>query len=90
MEAETNSHIAYYTDFDAFFQHDMDAVVLANYANEHAPYAIRLLNSGRHVCSEVLPVETMAQAVQLVEAVGEQRQNIPTRKITAISPLHRR
>lgn len=69
VEAETNSHIAYYTDFDAFFQHDMDAVVLANYANEHAPYAIRLLNSGRHVCSEVLPVETMAQAVQLVEAV---------------------
>ena len=69
VEAETNAHITYYTDFDAFFQHDMDAVVLANYANEHAPYAIRLLNSGRHVCSEVLPVETMAQAVQLVEAV---------------------
>ena len=50
---------------------DMDAVVLANYANEHAPYAIRLLRSGRHVLSEVLPCETMAQAVELIEAVEE-------------------
>lgn len=58
-----------YSSFDDFFNHDMDAVVLANYANEHAPFAIRLLNSGRHVCSEVMPVETLAQAVQLTEAV---------------------
>jgi predicted dehydrogenase len=66
---ELNQKIAYYTDFEEFFNHDMDAVVLANYANEHAPYAIRLLNSGRHVISEVLPTETMGQAVELVEAV---------------------
>ena len=39
--------ITYYTDFDAFFEHDMDAVVLANYANEHAPYAVKFLRSGR-------------------------------------------
>ncbi len=58
-----------YEDFDRFFQHNMDAVVLANYAHEHAPFAVRLLDSGRHVCSEVLPVETLAQAVQLAEAV---------------------
>ncbi len=62
-------HIALYTDFEDFFRHDMDAVVLANYANEHAPFAIRLLDSGRHVLSEVLPAETMAQAVELIEAV---------------------
>ncbi len=67
--AESGAKVAYYTDFDKFFEHDMDAVVLANYANEHAPYAIRLLNSGRHVASEVLPTETMGQAVELVEAV---------------------
>ena len=40
-----------YESFDDFIQHDMDAVVLANYAHEHAPYAIRLLDSGRHVMS---------------------------------------
>ena len=48
-------NLALYENFEDFFQHDMDAVVLANYANEHAPYAIRLLKSGRHVLSEVLP-----------------------------------
>ncbi len=63
--------VALYEDFEEFFKHDMDAVVLANYANEHAPFAIRLLKSGRHVLSEVLPCQTMAEAVQLIEAVEE-------------------
>lgn len=58
-----------YTDFEKFFNHDMDAVVLANYANEHAPYAIRLLDSGRHVMSECLTCATMKEAVELIEAV---------------------
>ena len=62
-------NVAYYDNFDDFIKHDMDAVVLANYANEHAPFAIRCLDAGKHVFSEVLPVQTMAQAVALVEAV---------------------
>ncbi len=61
--------IAYYDNFDEFILHDMDAVVLANYATEHAPFAIRCLNAGKHVFSEVLPVQTMKEAVELVEAV---------------------
>ena len=68
---ENGIEVARYETFEDFFRHDMDAVVLANYANEHAPYAIRLLRSGRHVMSEVLPAETMAQAVELIEAVEE-------------------
>ena len=60
---EKGLDIALYENFEDFFHHDMDAVVLANYATEHAPFAIRLLESGRHVLSEVLPCETMAQAV---------------------------
>ena len=71
VERETGSSIAYYKHFDQFMEHDFDAVVLANYAHEHAPFAIRLLRSGRHVISEVLPTETMAQAVELVEAVEQ-------------------
>lgn len=58
-----------YTNFDEFLQHDMDAVVLANYANQHAPFAIRCLEKGLHVLSEVLPVQTLSEAVRLVEAV---------------------
>lgn len=61
--------IAFYENFDSFLAHDMDAVVLANYANEHAPYAIRALKAGKHVFSEVVPAQTMAEAVALVEAV---------------------
>lgn len=74
LARKTDSSITLYEDFDSFFHHDMDAVVLANYANEHAPYAIRLLNSGRHVCSEVLPVETLSQAIDLVEAVEKSKK----------------
>ena len=61
--------IAVYSDFDAFLQHDMDAVILCNYATEHVPFAIRCLESGRHVMSEVPVCENIAQAVELIEAV---------------------
>lgn len=63
------TNIAYYQDFDKFMEHDMDAVVLANYANEHAPYAIKVLESGRHVMTECLTCATMKEAVELIEAV---------------------
>ncbi|MBE6928831.1 MAG: Gfo/Idh/MocA family oxidoreductase [Ruminococcaceae bacterium] len=69
VAAEKGCEVATYESFDEFIKHDMDAVVLANYANEHATYAIRVLESGRHVMTEVLPCETMAQAVALIEAV---------------------
>jgi len=68
---ENGIEVALYPSFEDFFKHDMDAVVLANYGHQHAPFAIRLLKSGRHVLSEVLPAETMAQYVELVEAVEE-------------------
>lgn len=64
-------NITFYDNFDDFIRHDMDAVVLANYANEHAPFAIKAMKLGKHVFSEVLPVQTMKEAVELVEAVEE-------------------
>ncbi len=57
-------NVGYYTDFEKFFEHDMDAVVLANYANEHVPYGIRLLDSGRHIMTECLTCATMKEAVE--------------------------
>lgn len=66
-----NSNISFYTSFDEFINHEMDAVVLANYATEHAPFAIKCLKGGKHVFSEVLPCQTMQQAVELVETVQE-------------------
>lgn len=64
-------NITFYDRFDDFLNHDMDAVVLANYANEHAPFAIRCLRRGLHVFSEVLPVQNMKEAVELVETVEQ-------------------
>lgn len=63
--------ITYYDNFEDFIKHDMDAVVLANYANEHAPFAIKALKRGLHVFSEVLPCQTMKEAVELIETVEE-------------------
>lgn len=64
-------NIAFYDNFEDFIKHDMDAVVLANYANEHAPFAIKAMKEGKHVYSEVLPIQTMKEAVDLIEAVEE-------------------
>ena len=59
-------HIACFESFDDFIQYDMDAVVLANYATEHATFAIRCLKAGKHVLSEVLPSEL----IETVEETG--------------------
>ena len=68
---ECGLHIGCYNNFNDFIQCDMDAVVLANYATEHAVYAVRCLRAGKHVMSEVLPSQTMAQAVELIETVED-------------------
>ena len=62
-------NVAYYPSFDDFIQHDMDAVILANYAHEHATFGIRLLESGRHIMTECLTCANMKEAVELIEAV---------------------
>lgn len=64
-------NITFYDNFDDFIKHDMDAVVLANFATEHAPFGIRAMKEGKHVFSEVLPCQTMKEAVELIEAVEE-------------------
>ncbi|MBQ4321437.1 MAG: Gfo/Idh/MocA family oxidoreductase [Oscillospiraceae bacterium] len=66
---EKGAKVTLYERFEDFIRHDMDAVVLANYATEHAIYAVKCLNAGKHVMSEVLPCENIAQGVELIEAV---------------------
>ncbi len=60
---------ATYTDFDKFLEHEMDAVVLANYFHEHAPFAIRAMDAGLHVMSECAACHTLAEGVELARAV---------------------
>ena len=62
-------NVATYTDYDRFLEHDMDAVVLANYFHEHAPFAVKALNAGKHVMSETSACFTLAQGVELIDTV---------------------
>ncbi|MGD9909191.1 MAG: Gfo/Idh/MocA family protein [Candidatus Izemoplasmatales bacterium] len=68
-EETKDDSIQYFTNYEEFLKYDMDAVVLANYATEHAKFAIQALEAGKHVLSEVLPIQTLAEAVMLCEAV---------------------
>lgn len=61
--------VAAYTDYDKFLEHDMDAVILANYFHQHAPFAIKALNAGMHVMSETSACFTVGQGVALIDAV---------------------
>ena len=61
--------VATYTDYDRFLEHDMDAVILANYFDEHAPFAIKALAAGKHVMSETSCNATLAEGVALCRAV---------------------
>ncbi len=63
-----------YTDYDKFLEHDMDAVVLANYFHEHAPFAIKALKAGKHVMSETSACMTLAQGVELIRTVEETKK----------------
>jgi len=63
--------LATYTDYGEFLDHDMDAVILANYFHEHAPFAIKALKAGKHVMSECTCNATMAEAVELCRTVEE-------------------
>jgi predicted dehydrogenase len=65
--------VATYTDYDKFLEHEMDAVVLANFFHEHAPFAIKALNTGKHVMSETACNATLAEGVELCRAVERTR-----------------
>ncbi|MFP4028552.1 MAG: Gfo/Idh/MocA family protein [Candidatus Brocadiia bacterium] len=63
--------VATYRSYEDFLAHDMDAVVLANYFHEHAPFAIKALNAGKHVMSETAACKTLAEGVELCRTVED-------------------
>ncbi len=56
-------------DLEAFLGSECEAVLLASFLPNHADDAIRCLEAGKHVLSEVTAFMTIADAVRLVEAV---------------------
>jgi len=67
----SHNGIQVFSDYDAFLDSGLDAVVIANYANDHASYAIKALQKGIHVFSEVLPTQTLQEACALCDAVED-------------------
>ncbi len=61
------------SDFDEFIKEGknrgMNSVFLANYFNEHAPFAIKAMNAGLDVVSECTSASTLKECVELVECV---------------------
>ena len=55
-------NVSTFVDYDEFLGCDMDAVVLANYFHQHAPFAIKALNAGKHVMSETAACTPWAKA----------------------------
>jgi predicted dehydrogenase len=56
-------------DLDRFLASDCEAVLLASFFPNHADDAIRCLEAGKHVLSEVTAFMTIADGVRLVETV---------------------
>ena len=66
------ANIRTYTDYDEFLKdEEMEAVVLVNTFNMHAPFAIKALKAGKHVMSETSAMGTLAEGVELCKAVEE-------------------
>lgn len=57
--------------FELLIHSGIDAVVICNYFNEHAPYAIQAMKAGVHVLSETTAAITMKECVELVETAEQ-------------------
>jgi len=61
----------FYTDFDKFIEHDMDAVILCNYFNNHTPFVIKAMKAGKDVLSETQAASNLKECVELCEIVEQ-------------------
>lgn len=66
-EAAKSLGAAAYRDVEAFLDHGMDAVILVNDFDQHAPVAIQALDRDLSVLSETAACRTVAEGVALVE-----------------------
>ena len=58
-----------YTDYDAFVASDVNVVVIGTPIQMHAAQAVKALDAGKHVLSEVTAAWTVDECAQIVETV---------------------
>lgn len=69
VSAELN--VPGFDTFDEMLDQDIDAVIIATPFHQHAPFAIKALRAGKHVLSETSCNATLAEGIQLYNAVQE-------------------
>jgi predicted dehydrogenase len=67
-QAATALGVAGYRDLEPFLVHAMDAVIVVNDFDQHAPVAIQALDRGFSVLSETAACRTIGEGVALIEA----------------------
>ena len=58
------------SSFDELLKCDIDAIYLANDADEHVSYAVRAMEAGKHVISEIPAIYSLEEAKILKECVN--------------------
>lgn len=59
------SELLCFTDFDEFLKSDIDAVYIATDAIYHVPFVEKAMEAGKHVLSEIPPVNSVEEAKRL-------------------------
>ena len=54
--------VLFFEDFDELMKSDIDSVFICNFATEHTPYAIRAMEDGKNVLSEIPAVASTEEA----------------------------
>ena len=58
-----------FDDFEDLLKSDVDAIVVATEANRHVPFAIKAMEAGKHVLSEIPTVNSLEEAQMLKACV---------------------
>lgn len=72
--SEGKKDIKVFTKYEEFLKSDLDIVVVAVPPPMHADFSIAALNAGKHVLSEVPPVNSLKETEKLVEAVKKSKK----------------
>lgn len=67
-KTQLDGSVKAFDNFDDMLDAGVDAIILANFFHEHAPYAIKCLERGIHVFSECISNGTMGEGVALLRA----------------------
>lgn len=89
IEKTLGKGVAVYEDFDKFIEHGLDAVYIANFFHEHAPYIIKCFERNIHVLCECITNSTMAEGVELIRAAKNTKSIFMLAENYPFMPLNR-